>query len=244
MPNHHRRQPAISRSRRQPRSVRLGIIEDYRSLADMLRDMCVRLWGHEVAFVAHTGLGGLEQCAQHQPEILLADLGLPDIAGVDLVMKVRERAPDTKIIVLSSLCNDYTIHRLAETTIHAFVDKVTDGLPLLQRAIEQVARGGAFFSPHYLAVSERLKRAPDAFNRVLSEREQEILVWIGNSLTDDEIGRRLDITPATVSTHRSAIMRKLDIHSTPKLIRYCTAIGLNSLHPFPGAVTADARGKN
>lgn len=244
MPNPSRREPSAHGDRRKPRPVRLGIIEDYRSLADMLRDMCARLWGHEVLFVAHTGLAGLEQCAQLQPEILLADLGLPDIAGVDLVVRARARAPDTKIIVLSSLCNDYTIHRLAATTIHAFVDKVTDGLPLLERAIRQVARGGAFFSPHYLAVSDRLRQAPDAFNRMLSEREQEILVWIGNALTDDEIGRRLDITPATVSTHRSAIMRKLDIHSTPKLIRYCTAIGLNSLHPFPGAVTAEIRGKN
>lgn len=244
MPSPHRREQSAPRiTRRKPRPARLAIIEDYRSLADMLRDMCTRLWGHEVAFVAHTGGSGVELCAQHQPEILLADLGLPDISGVDLIARVRDRSPETKIIVLSSLCNDYTIHRLAETNIHAFVDKVTDGLPMLQRAIEQVVRGGAFFSPHYLAVSERLRRAPDAFNRVLSEREQEILVWIGNSLTDDEIGRRLDITPATVSTHRAAIMRKLDIHSTPKLIRYCTQIGLNSLHPFPGAA-AEARGKN
>jgi len=224
--------------------MRVAIIEDYRSLADLLRDMCARLWGHEIVFVAHTGLAGLEQCAQHKPDILLCDLGLPDIGGVELVCRVRQRAPDTRVIVLSSLCNDYTIHRLAETSIHAFVDKVTDGLPLLQRAIEQVARGNAFFSPHYLAVSERLRRAPDAFNRVLSEREQEILVWIGNSLSDEEIGRRLDITTATVTTHRAAIMRKLDIHSTPKLMRYCTSIGLNSLHPFPGAATANSSGKN
>lgn len=223
--------------------MRVGIIEDYRSLADMLRDMCTRLWGHEVAFVAHTGGAGIELSARHQPEILLADLGLPDIDGVEVITRTREAAPDTKIVVLSSLCNDYTIHRLAATTIHGFVDKVTDGLPLLQRAIEQVARGHTFFSPHYLAVVHRLRSAPDSFQRLLSEREQEILVWIGNALTDDEIGRRLDITPATVSTHRAAIMRKLDIHSTPKLIRYCTTIGLNSLHPFPGAA-ADARGKN
>jgi DNA-binding NarL/FixJ family response regulator len=216
--------------------VRLGIIEDYRSLADMLRDLCVRLWGFEVAFVAATGAAGIEQTLAHKPAVLLADLGLPDIDGVEVIARVCEKSPETKIIVLSSLCNDYTIHRLSEHKIHGFVDKISDGLPVLERAIDQVVRGHAFFSPHYHAVVHRLRRAPDSFHRILSEREQEILVWIGNALTDEEIGRLLTIAPRTVDTHRVAIMKKLDIHSTPLLIRYCTEMGLNSLHPFPPKV--------
>jgi DNA-binding NarL/FixJ family response regulator len=224
------------------RPVRLGIIEDYRSLADMLRDMCVRLWGHTVDFTAATGAAGIDQTAAHKPDILLCDLGLPDMDGVQVIARVTEKVPETKVLVLSSLCNDYTIHRLSEHKIHGFVDKISDGLPVLERAILQVMRGHVFFSPHYHAVLHRLKRNPDSFHRLLSEREQEILVWIGNALTDDEIARILTITPATVDTHRSAIMRKLDIHTTPLLIRYCNEVGLNSLHPFPQKI-AEARDK-
>jgi DNA-binding NarL/FixJ family response regulator len=225
-----------------PPPVRIGVIEDYRSLADLLRDLCVRVWGHEIAFVASTGTAGLEQTAAHKPDILLCDLGLPDVDGVQVIARVVQQVPETKIIVLSSLCNDYTIHRLSEHKIHGFVDKISDGLPVLERAIQQVMRGHVFFSPHYHAVVHRLKRNPDSFHRLLSEREQEILVWIGNTLSDEEIGRLLNITPRTVETHRAAIMRKLDIHSTPKLIHYCTEVGLNSLHPFPAKI-AEAREK-
>lgn len=216
-------------------SIRVAIVEDQRCIADLVVCLCEQHWKLNVVAVAYTGAEGYRAIKQSKPDVVLLDLGLPDGDGVGLAARINTELPAAKIIVVSSLCNDYYLHRLSEVTIKGFLDKFADGLLSLRRAIDHVQRGGTYYSPRYLRATQRLKQSHHAFFKLLTDREQEVLLWISQSLTDEEISDQLEISLYTVRTHRQEIMRKLDIHSTPKLIRLGYELGMSpvtsTLHP-------------
>ena len=212
-------------------SIRIAIVEDQQCFADLVVCLCEQHWKLQVIAVAATSAEAHRILRPARPDIVLLDLGLPDADGVSLAEHINAEIPSAKIIVMSSLCNDYFVHRLAAVTIKGFVDKFGDGLWSLRRAIADVQGGGTYFSPRYLRASKRLKQSQHAFFKLLSDREQEVLLRISQSLTDDEIAAQLNISITTAQTHRQKIMQKLDIHSTPKLIRLGYELGMASARP-------------
>lgn len=110
--------------------------------------------------------------------------------------------------------------------LHGFVDKNEQRPEILTDAIRSVLEGGIFYTSVVNESSAAIRRDPKAFIRVLSDYETIILSIIGESKTDAEIGKVLNISPSTVQSRRRDIMHKLDIHSTPKLIHYAITHGL------------------
>lgn len=212
-------------------SIRIAIIEDMQCVADLFVFLCERQWGHTVVAVERTAACGYDALLRTRPDVVLLDLGLPDFDGITLAHKLNEALPSARIIVVSSLCNDYYLHRLRRVRIKGFIDKFGDGLSSLQQAIDQVYTGGTYFSPRFLTESQRLSKSQTSFFKLLSERELEVLLWIAQSLNDQEIAELLAISAATVQTHRREIMRKLGIHSAPKLMRYGWEHGMLSKIP-------------
>ena len=210
-----------------PRSaIRVAIVEDMQLFADVLRHLCRDNWEMDVVAIASTGAQAYADIVRIKPSVVLLDLGLPDIDGVTLAAKINEALPSTRIIVVSGTWTDYLIHRLSTVNFHGFVDKFAESLIGLRRAIELVVQGGTYFSPRYLLSSRRLRSAETFLFMRLSVREQEILLWIAQALTDEEIAIQLNLAPTTAQTHRREIMRKLDLHTTPKLVRYGMELGL------------------
>ena len=210
------------------------MVEDHVLFREMMRTVCERDFGWTV--VAETGLGA-EAAAlarQHQPDVVVLDLHLPDRDGFNVIEDLHQLGGSIRILVVSSRCDDYTLYRVERAGVHGFLDKNTNTADVLRTALQQVAEGRSFYSRLFQEAKTARRRDPANFEAMLTEWERVILGHIGQSLSDQEIGQLLGISPNTVMTHRSKIMRKLGVSGTPKLIRYAIEHGFTQIPPSNG----------
>lgn len=204
---------------------RVVIVEDQRLVAEFLQFHCRDL-KLEVVQHAATFQLGLEAIRLHRPDLVLLDISLPDGDGLELARIVIDELPRVKILAISSHHDPWTMLQVQRIGIHGFVDKNDQRPEILSEAIFAVLGGRVYYTPVVNQSSATIRRDPKSFIRVLSDYETRILSMIGESRTDEEIGAALNISAATVQSRRRDIMRKLDIHSTPKLIHYAIVNGL------------------
>lgn len=201
------------------------IVEDQRLIAEFLRFHCQEM-RMEVVQHCTTYREGLQAIREQKPELVLLDISLPDGDGLELARTVIAELPRVKILAVSSHHDPWTMLQVQRIGIHGFVDKHDQRRDVLTEAIHAVLGGRIYYTPVVNQSSATIRRDPKSFVRVLSDYETRILSMIGESKTDDEIAAVLGISPATVQSRRRDIMRKLDIHSTPKLIHYAIVNGL------------------
>jgi DNA-binding NarL/FixJ family response regulator len=205
----------------------------------MIRELLV--WACQSAFKpkvigqAMDGAGALAECRKVAPDLIILDLELPDGDGLDLLPELRKAAPGARVIALSSHTDDVTVHRVLQSQIEGFVDKNGQPMDILREAVATVMQGRRYLSPVVREVWTRLREEPAAFNKLLSDREQEVLVLIGRGYTNTEIAEQLELRAITVQNHRCNIMAKLGLHSTSHLIRYATEKGFTRLRSGPSA---------
>lgn len=214
---------------RRESAPRIGIVEDEGITGDVLAAVCAREFGAQVVVRQTLGRVGLAGLLEHKPDLALLDICLPDLDGLDVAAEIRRELPRTRVMALSALRDPLTFLRVRELGLHGFVDKREQSVTVLKTAIAAVLEGRSYFSPVMAAVLAELRRDPHAFHLVLSEHEQRVLVLIGNAKTDEEIAATVGLSPATIQSRRRDIMKKLNIHSTPKLIHYATAMGFSRL---------------
>ncbi|MDQ5978287.1 MAG: Response regulator transcription factor [Verrucomicrobiota bacterium] len=169
---------------------------------------------------------GLAAIRQRRPDLVLLDISLPDGDGLELAKLVIDEQPRVKILAISSHHDPWTMLQVQRIGIHGFVDKNDQRPAVLTEAIHAVLGGRVFYTQIVNQSSAAIRRDPKSFVRVLSDYEMRILSMIGESKSDDEIAAALNVASATVQSRRRDIMRKLDIHSTPKLIHYAIVNGL------------------
>ncbi len=204
---------------------RVVIVEDQRLVSEFLQFHCRDLKLQVVQQC--TGVkDGLDAVRAHQPDLLLLDISLPDGDGLEMAKVVIEELPRVKILAISSHHDPWTMLQVQRIGIHGFVDKRDQKPEVLTEAMLAVLGGRVYYTPVVNQSSATIRRDPKSFIRVLSDYETRILSLIGESKTDEEIATLLAISPATVQSRRRDIMRKLDIHSTPKLIHYAIVNGL------------------
>lgn len=201
------------------------VIEDHRLFADFLV-ACFTEWGVEVLLHTASGREGLRFVCERRPDVLLLDFSLPDMDGLEIARQVLAECPEVKVLGISSHRDAWTMLQVQRLGLHGFVDKLDQDRAVLRRAMESVLAGNVFYTRAVTESSARLRQDPRAFTRVLSDYEQQLLGLIGTAQTDEEIAGRLGISPATMQSRRRDIMRKLDIHTTPKLIHYAIVNGL------------------
>jgi two-component system response regulator NreC len=127
--------------------------------------------------------------------------------------------------VLSSHCDEYTVFRAESLRVSGFVDKNTNSIAALKTAITAVAQGKTWFSDPFRRIKSAQHRDPLAFDKLLTKRERAVLSLIGQSLTDAEIGRQLEISGETAEKHRFNLLRKLGLKTTAELARYAREHG-------------------
>lgn len=204
---------------------RVIIVEDQRLVAEFLQYHC-RDMHLEVLHCAAGFRDGLAAIRQHQPDLVLLDISLPDGDGLELARLVIQELPRVKILAISSHHDPWTMLQVQRIGIHGFVDKNDQRPEILTEAIYAVLGGRVYYAQIVNQSSATIRRDPKSFVRVLSDYETRILALIGESKSDEEIAAALNISPATVQSRRRDIMRKLDVHSTPKLIHYAIVNGL------------------
>src|SRR5258708_16795654 len=192
---------------------------------EAVRKACTRDFGHIVVGETDLGATAIEMILRLKPDAVILDLSLPDMEGFDVAEKVLSGIPTLKILVLSSHCDDYTLFRVEKIGVNGFIDKNTNTIAALRDALTALKEGRSYFSPVFQEAKLLRRTDPNSFAKVLTEWACAILSLIGQGLTDEEIGEKLSISSRTAQTHRSNIMRKLNMKGTPKLIAFAIEHG-------------------
>jgi len=196
-----------------------------------LRLLLERLDGVRVVAEAADGREAVRLAQEHLPDIVVMDVGLPELNGIEATRRLLGAQPDVKIVALSVHSNKRYVTEMLKAGAAAYLLKNCASEELL-RAIEAVMQDQVFLSPGITAaVVEQLMRntAQDSAFSVLSTREREVLQLLAEGKTSRQIAEQLKIAVRTIETHRREIMRKLDIRSVAELTKYAIREGLTSL---------------
>ena len=208
--------------------ITIAIIDDHSLLVEALEALLAQerefLWVGSAA----DGEAGLKLCQDLKPDMVLLDVSLPKINGLELAGKLRQSLPGLRILLLSGHCDPYTIYRISQAGAHGFLDKATPARNFLE-VIRKVAYGHVYFSAEYHAVMQEWLTRPESFQNILSKREVEVLVYVARSWNDERIAQHLGLTLNTVLVHRSRIRQKLRIHSEREMMAYAQVWGLGKV---------------
>ena len=172
---------------------------------------------------ASNGIEFIELISKMKPDIVLMDIDMPHMNGLDATEKAIKLIPELKIIVFSMFSDEEYYHKMIERGVKGFILK-TSGINELENAIHEVMRGESYFSNELLRkiISNFEHKNNSKFTKkeMLSEREIEVLQQICLGLSTDEIGEKLFISPKTVKTHKSNLLAKTITKNTPALILF------------------------
>jgi len=213
-------------------TIRVVLADDHRMLRDALVIMLGRETDIEVAGVADDGPSALARAHECAPDVIVLDIAMPGMNGVEVARRLRGELPQIRILVLSA----YTDKRFVQETLKAgaagYVTKAAAATEL-PRAIRAVASGQNYLSPEITSavVSQYALDGTDSppVAPALSAREREVLRLVAEGVRTPAIARRLGITEATVEVHRRNVMRKLDLRTVAELTKYAVREGLTSL---------------
>ena len=206
------------------------LADDHAIFREGLKSLLAGVPGYDVVAEAGDGPGALELLAAHAPDMLIVDLSLPGIDGLEVTRRARKVSPDTRIIVLSMHASDEYVVRAIRDGALGYVLK-SESMEDLATAIERALAGRRFLSAALnLNLEEILKRSEpgvvlDPYD-TLTEREREILQLVAEGFTSPGIADRLFISLQTVNKHRANLMDKLDRHSQTELVHYALQRGL------------------
>lgn len=203
--------------------IKTIIVEDQRLGIDLLRSCMDDRFA--ICAAVQTIAAGWAAFEEHDPDLAILDIELPDGSGLDLAQRLLDNKRHIKLLGVSAKTDPYTLYRVFMMGFSGFVDKNSGSVDELRTAIDQVAQGNF----HYASIVQDVMREqyanPDAFSKILTEREQELLVHLGVGSSNEAIAVRLGLRPVSVQGHRHRIMRKLGLNTTIDLIRYAMRTG-------------------
>jgi DNA-binding NarL/FixJ family response regulator len=205
-------------------TIRIAIAEDQRLVREMLVALLQREPGFSLDGEAASGNEALALIAERAPDVLLVDIGLPDIDGIEVTRRAKSAAPGLKVIALSVHDSRFFVQQMLHAGADGYVVK-SAALAELVQAIRAVAGGKVYLSPDIARVALAATSADEA---ALGNREREVLALLADGKRSSEIAAQLRISPGTVEAHRRNIMRKLGLHSIAELTKYAIRKGITS----------------
>ena len=188
----------------------------------------------EIVAEAESGRQAVEQVRQLRPDVVLMDIQMPELNGIEATKQIKKMVPGTAVLALTMYEDDQYFFEMLHAGASGYVPKRAAPDDLVT-AIRTVARGEIFLYPSLATrlVQDYLKRAGSGEQPLvyddLTPREREVLVLIAEGLTNAEIANRLIISVKTVDRHRENIMRKLNMHNRIDLVKYAIRTGLIDL---------------
>ena len=214
-------------------TIRLVLVDDHELMRQGLRALVDGQKDIEVVGEANDGRTALALVRTLAPDIVVMDVAMKDMNGIEATRQIRAEAPGVKVIALSSHADGRYVKAMLEAGACGYVLKA-NAYDDLHRAIEAARLGKSYLCPDVTqAVIGGSMHGPspstDFSGISLSPREREVLQLLAEGRTSPEIGKRLFVATTTVETHRRNIMRKLGIHSVADLTKYAIREGLTSL---------------
>jgi DNA-binding NarL/FixJ family response regulator len=205
--------------------IRIAVAEDQRLIRDLLVAVLSRESGFQVVAEASTGQETIALAESTHPDVLLLDVSLPDIDGMEVARAVRKTQPKLPILALSIHEDSHFVREMLHAGADGYVVK-SAAMGELVQAILSVTQGRMYLSPAIarLAIGQALPVSTS-----LTRREREVLALIANGKHSAAIAAKLAISVGTVEAHRRNIMTKLGLHSIAELTKYAVREGLTSL---------------
>jgi DNA-binding NarL/FixJ family response regulator len=202
--------------------VRILLADDHAVVRRGLRALLEAQQDFEVCAEASNGREAVELALQHRPDVAVLDISLAILSGIEATRQIRRDTPATEVMIFTLRENENEIRDVLHAGARGYVLK-SEADEQIVRAIETLARHHAFFSDHVSeTLLDKLVEQSGGANSasMLTAREREVVQLIAEGNSNKKIAQLLSISVKTVETHRSASMRKLDIHSTADLVRY------------------------
>lgn len=209
--------------------IHVLLADDHTLVRAGFRALFQNLEGIQVVAEASNGYEALRLIEEQRPEVVLLDIAMPGLNGLDVTARVAQAFPKVRVIILSMYANEEYVLQALRTGAVGYLLKDAD-IAELELAIRAAARGETYLSP---AVSKhviqdyvrRANQEPSPLDR-LTPRQREVLQAIAQGRTTREIAQALNISVKTVETHRTQLMAELDIHDIAGLVRYAIRVGL------------------
>jgi len=199
--------------------IRVVIIDDETLLAKALGAWLERDPGLKVAGYAESGNRGWELCQATPPDLALVDVEMPDGDGITLAKRLLDKLPETRVIIMTGRVDPHTAWQAGQAGVHGLIDK-TIAPEVLGQVIQLLVEGGRFLSPSFQKIRAEWLTEPEAFQKVLTNRELAVLLRVTEGQSDRAIGEHLGISAETVACHRKSIRKKLGLHDDRSLVAY------------------------
>lgn len=210
-----------------PESLRILLADDHEVVREGLRTILERHPGWVVCGEASTGRQAIEEAIRLKPDVILMDISMPELNGLDATPQILEKVPQAKVLILSAHDSERLIRQMLSSGARGYMLKTDAGRDLVT-AVETLANGRLFFtaSVSNVVLGDFQKKSagagtiPSHSPSQLTTREREILQLLAEGRTNKEVAARIGTSVKTVENHRAKLMTKLNLHSLTDLVRY------------------------
>ena len=214
-------------------SIRILLADDHKITRQGLRSLLEKQPDLEVVAEAEEGRTAVDLVQELVPNVVIMDVSMPDLNGMEATRQIVAEFPNVKIIALSMHSDSLFVTEMLRSGASGYLLKDC-AFEELERAIRTVMANKTYLSPGISGVVvddylHRLSRADFSNSEVLSDREREVLQLVAEGKSTKKIALKLHISTKTVETHRRQVMNKLDIHTVAELTKYAIRKGLTSL---------------
>jgi DNA-binding NarL/FixJ family response regulator len=209
--------------------IRVLLVDDHAMFREGIRALVNGYDDVEIVGEATEGREAIEKVRQLAPHVVLMDVAMPVMGGLEATRRIRKESPDAKVLVLTQYEDSEYILSMLRAGAKGYISKTSTASELVS-AIRAIHKGGAFLCPSVTTtlIEEYLRRVggeKSEYER-LTDREREVLQLVAEGRTNHEIAERLFISVKTVLRHRTSIMEKLGFHNRTELIKYAISKGL------------------
>lgn len=214
--------------------IRVYVVDDHAVVRDGLRYLLEAQTDITVVGDAGTGRQAVQEVPGLKPDVVVMDVAMPDLNGIEATAQIREDCPTTRVIILSMQGTAEHVYRALQAGAQGYLLKESAGKVLIE-AVRSVSSGGRYLSPGITEtlvddyLHQRAHSGPESPLDRLSRRETEVLQLVVEGRSSSEIAEMLSLSPKTVDTYRSRLMQKLDIDDVPTLVKFAIQHGLTSL---------------
>ena len=214
-------------------TIRVLIADDHKIIRDGLKTLLEKETGMEVIAEAENGRKTIRLAQKHHPNVVIMDVTMPDMNGIEATRKIMEETPEIRVIALSMHSDRRYVLGMLEAGASGYLLKDC-AFEELATAIRQVAGGNTYLSPRIaeVVVKGYLDKAPGpshASGSMLTPREREVLQLLAEGMAAKEVAVHLNVSVKTVETHRRNMMEKLNMRSIAELTKYAVREGLVSI---------------
>lgn len=211
--------------------IRLLLVDDHMVVRLGLRMLLESEEDIEIVGESSTGNEAMRDVARLLPDVVLMDIGLPDISGIEATRQIKSQYPQTAIVALTIHEDEEYFFQMLDAGANGYVPKRAAPEELIT-AIRAAAANEVYLYPSLAKLlvhdflAQQSSAAPGAALDALTPREEEVLAWLAEGASNAEIAEKLVISPKTVARHRENIMHKLNLHSRTELVKYAIRKGI------------------